>query len=85
MGADVTIDAERVARAVCNLLAEHIRTACRYGPEYAQRYAEAAMNAPSNGTARDMRMHPLMAKLVRELVQEELCFERRERRGQVAA
>ena len=77
MAVNVTADADRVTRAVCGLLAEHLRAAVRYGPDYARRYAEAAMTRPSNGTARETRLHPAMAKLVRELVQDELGFERR--------
>lgn len=75
MAVDVTPDAQRVAKAVCGLLAEHLRAVCKYGPDYARRYVEAAMTGTKTPMAHDL--HPDLAHLIRDLVQDELCFERR--------
>lgn len=75
MPADVSSHAQRVTQAVCAQLADHLRAAVKHGPDYARRYVEAAMTGTKTPQARDM--HPDLAHLLRDLVQDELAFERR--------
>lgn len=68
--------AQRVAEKACAQLADHMRDAIKYAPDYARRYALACLGGTQAGrVARGL--HPDIAHLIRDAIQDELMFERR--------
>lgn len=72
--AQTTQASDQAAAAACAVLADHLRDAVKNAPEYARRYAASRLSSQWPGTPADYRLHPLVAKLVRELVLDELML-----------